>query len=365
MPVTESTPPLPAYPLLEKLPALDGARGLAVLLVLGDHASDAGMRLFPGADLNRAGKYGVYLFFVLSAFLLTLQLSMKPREDLIQVRTWMAYALRRFLRIFPPYAVALGAYVLMRKLELMDLVQHLALREGVRHFWTIPVEVKYYVLLPALAVSLFWGWRRHWLLGVGCLICTCALAIGLSIIDRRWALREAVLLAPNLAPFLIGSALAIIYSALLRNTAARARFAPWLEAAAFIAAATLAMRLPAINDLFFTSKPLLGKEFDPAVCGALWSVFLLGVLHGTGLLAACLKWNVLRYIGLISFSMYLWHGKFLNDVDDLPAPSPVRLLVYVAVVAAVATVAYLLVERPLARLRLRASANEPVKNPAI
>jgi peptidoglycan/LPS O-acetylase OafA/YrhL len=48
-------------------------RGLAVLLVLLDHASD-NKRLLPGADLNRLGKYVVYLFFVLSAFLLTSQL---------------------------------------------------------------------------------------------------------------------------------------------------------------------------------------------------------------------------------------------------------------------------------------------------
>src|ERR1700712_3415280 len=88
----------------KRLPALDGLRGLAVLLVLLDHASDAELRLFPAADMNRAGKYGVYLFFVLSAFLLTHLLLLRPAE-LTRARTWVNYAVRRFLRIFPLYAL--------------------------------------------------------------------------------------------------------------------------------------------------------------------------------------------------------------------------------------------------------------------
>ena len=81
------------------VPALDGARGLAILLVLLDHASDAHLYLFAGADLNRAGKYGVYLFFVLSSFLLTLPFCAgRAPTDL---RSWLNYGMRRFLRIFP------------------------------------------------------------------------------------------------------------------------------------------------------------------------------------------------------------------------------------------------------------------------
>lgn len=71
--------PFPVNPLPPaRLPALDGARGIAVLLVLFDHASDANMQIFTGADVNRAGKYGVYLFFVLSAFLVRLLRNLPP-----------------------------------------------------------------------------------------------------------------------------------------------------------------------------------------------------------------------------------------------------------------------------------------------
>ena len=347
---------------MARLPALDGARGLAVLLVLLDHASDAEMRIFPGADLNRASKYGVYLFFVLSAFLLTYQFSVRRREEFTQARTWLNYALRRFLRIFPAFAAVLLAYVLMGKLELSGMGQHLLLREGERHFWTIPVEVKYYFLLPFIALALFWAGRKHWLLGIAAGIGACAVGFGFSHLERLWSIRDAVLLTPLLAPFLIGSAIALASGALLRNPAAQRRLAVWLEVGALVAVVAIAMRLPAVHNLLFTAKPFFGKEFDPVICGALWSVFLLGALHGKGLLARCMEWMPMRFLGFISFSAYLWHGKFLSDVDDFPAPAPVRLLVYLAVVLVVATVSYWLLERPLAKLRLGRRSDRDAKS---
>ena len=53
--------------------SLDGLRGFAVLLVLLSHMSLVGINLVPGLDFAGIGKAGVYLFFVLSAFLLTWQ----------------------------------------------------------------------------------------------------------------------------------------------------------------------------------------------------------------------------------------------------------------------------------------------------
>ena len=56
-----------------RVPSLDGLRGLAVLLVLVSHASNIGVWLGPWFDCRGVGRYGVFLFFVLSAYLLTRQ----------------------------------------------------------------------------------------------------------------------------------------------------------------------------------------------------------------------------------------------------------------------------------------------------
>ena len=49
-------------------PSLDGVRGIAILFVLLSHLSNEGYRIF---NFSGKGVYGVYLFFVLSAFLLS------------------------------------------------------------------------------------------------------------------------------------------------------------------------------------------------------------------------------------------------------------------------------------------------------
>jgi peptidoglycan/LPS O-acetylase OafA/YrhL len=289
---------------------------------------------------------------VLSAFLLTLQLSNRSREELLQAKTWLTYALRRFLRIFPPYAAVLFALLLMGKMDAGELGSHLLLREGERQFWTIPVEVKYYLLLPFIALALFVAGRRHWSLGVLAGVGVGGIALALFGLEALWSRREEVLLAPMCAPFLLGSALALSYRALQqREPATQRRLAIWLEAGAVLAAILLMVRVPAIHAVLFQEKPLLGKEWDPAWCGLLWTVLLMGVLHGAGLLACVLEWRPLRFLGLISFSVYLWHVKFLSDVDDVPLPSPLRLLVYLALVIAVGTVSHFLLERPFSRIR--------------
>ncbi len=86
--------------------SLDGLRGLAVLLVLLSHMSNAQMHLLPFLDFSGLGKAGVYLFFSLSAFLLTWQ-ALKQAQQAPDPKYWLAYLLRRALRIYPLYALAL------------------------------------------------------------------------------------------------------------------------------------------------------------------------------------------------------------------------------------------------------------------
>src|SRR4051812_38898244 len=88
---------------LGRVPALDGIRGIAILLVLVSHtAALTGRPLFGSRTLERiadGGYLGVDIFFVLSGFLITaLLLSEEDRHG--SVRFWMFYA-RRALRLFP------------------------------------------------------------------------------------------------------------------------------------------------------------------------------------------------------------------------------------------------------------------------
>jgi peptidoglycan/LPS O-acetylase OafA/YrhL len=355
--LSPAAPADPADPAVGRLRALDGLRGLAVLLVLLDHASDQELRIFPGADMNRAGKYGVYLFFVLSAFLLTHLILLRPAHELVRARTWLNYAARRFLRIFPLYALVLGVLVIIHKLKPFDLATHLLLLDGKKQFWTIPVEVKFYFILPFVALAIRWLGAREWLRGglaaAGAIVVGAAIFLG----EEAWSYSTGVHLAVNLEPFLLGTAAALAHRLLLRREDAAGRStvsARWFELAAVLALVATLVRLPSVyNQLFFFLEPVHKFAHDSLVCGLLWTAVLLGLLHGTGHLRRALEWAPLRYLGLISYSAYLWHVKFVTDVDDMPIPLPLRLLVFLLLVAAVASVSYYLIERPLSRLRFR------------
>src|SRR5690606_5151094 len=89
--------------------ALDGLRGLALLLVVASHGSNMGLHFVPGVDMSGTGKTGVWLFFVLSAFLLMHQFLQLDAQGRLDAGEWWRYAWRRVLRIYPLYTVFLLA----------------------------------------------------------------------------------------------------------------------------------------------------------------------------------------------------------------------------------------------------------------
>ncbi|MEZ6017685.1 MAG: acyltransferase [Planctomycetota bacterium] len=135
-------------------PELDGLRGVAVLLVVLSHASNRGLCLWPGLDLRGLGRTGVFLFFVLSSYLLTSQLLGRGAAELRRPRTWGRYAVRRLLRVYPGYLLALGVTLALGGMSAPHALEHLALVRAEAHFWTIPVEVLFYLALPPLALAL-------------------------------------------------------------------------------------------------------------------------------------------------------------------------------------------------------------------
>ena len=138
----------------------DGLRGIAVLIVLLSHTSGRQQDLFFW-NFHGIGKVGVYLFFVLSAFLLT---SIVLREG--KSFKYGNYMKKRFFRIAPLYYLVLVFILLMQQNYGVDkaslwidgginsLLQHVFFYKGDSILWTIPIEFSFYFILPLLVIYL-------------------------------------------------------------------------------------------------------------------------------------------------------------------------------------------------------------------
>ncbi len=351
--------PEPSRPGQERTESLDGLRGVAVLLVLLSHLSNAGFDLHAGLRFRGAGKPGVFLFFVLSGFLLTRQFLQGDRERVFSRAVWLDYARKRALRILPLFAVALLTSALVSQyvyadfeipLTWSEVGAHLRLQQGKSIFWTIPVEVKYYACLP-LVVLVMRGLFRSRLL-----LCSVVLLGVLVFLELASPAAESDLngirLAPYLPIFLTGSLSALLYGKLEAARFARSRgFRAGSEGAAILLFAGVLLTIPDIYNRIF-DVPVLGTHFhrDYGLYAGLWSLFLVTQLLGTGRIRSILSAAPLRFLGNISFSVYLWHYPIIPWVKhDLPVADVAQFPLIAILVLSISTLTYHGIEKPFIR----------------
>lgn len=328
---------------MHRYPAADGIRGLACLLVLCTHLPGFFLPDY-GKYVTGTGKYGVWLFFVLSAFLLT---SRFKATGFGPAALWR-YAVGRVLRILPLFALTLCIYhsagVLVPTRE--DLWLALTFQAGYGHFWTIPVEFCYYALLPAVAALQLWARRTAGIPGVAGL--TLAVAVLQQLVWPWWQTPENdIHLRWYLPCFLLGGAAAVII------TGPDARVRPrWPTAVGLAVFLVLFLLSPGPRHALFHA-PFDGWLQNKFVfISVLWSVFLLALANGGGLLGRLLETRFFRALGAWSYSVYLIHWLVYVKLSQLPGGHGVGMAVMAAVAAmACGAVLYYAVERPLERLR--------------
>ena len=160
-------PQIPAN--AKRMPALDGLRAIAILLVIPHNldslAQPIPLLILPVAAVMHAGWIGVQLFFVLSGFLITGNLLDAQRAE----NYYRAFFGRRVLRIFPLYYTVLAlAFVLLPLLnavpEGLRATQHDQFWlwtfssnwvqpyghavDGFSHFWSLAIEEQFYLVWP-------------------------------------------------------------------------------------------------------------------------------------------------------------------------------------------------------------------------
>lgn len=295
------------------IPTLDGWRAIAILLVLFNHYGMAEIWSWPSltAVSDRAW-IGVDIFFVLSGFLIcTRLLDEKHDTGTINLRT---FYLRRAFRILPPYlaylAVVSGLTIAGKgpavgKLEIVSCLLFFrnyvaSLNMGTwftAHFWSLSVEEHFYLTWPLLLVLLS---RRKALIVAVCL--TFAVAVW-RVIDSH----------THIAYGLLGSGILwrtdMRADALLLGCIAAIRYeqaSRWMTRLRFSSAAAL---LAGIILLFLIFYPIpMGRTWSDLAIAAMIAG---SVSSPSSLLGRILENPVLRWLGRLSYSIYIWQELFI------------------------------------------------------
>lgn len=320
--------------------SLHGLRGLAALYVLLSHISVAGFVLIPHVSFLHIGKVGVVMFFVLSAYLLTSRLESELRER-PEWRFVTAYFVNRFFRIYPIFLVVLLIHLAMGLMGSADVFRHLILMAGRYELWAIPVEFRYYLVIPCIVLgSLLIGKARMTAL----LIALTAAAFVYGLWQPKLLFQDSIALIPYLLPFLVGSLLAILLSGQASHGLAPGR---WLgvPCLAALILATLAFKHLHGAGHAALWKPVLLLTFSLAAGGVIVASL------GSDLVSHVLAQRVMVFFGEISFSLYLLHMLVIGVLFRhrvLPPGMPAWVAVGTSIL--LAWISYRFIEKPGMRL---------------
>jgi len=356
-------------------PDIEGLRGVAVSLVVLFHAG-----LLSGTAILTGGFIGVDLFFVVSGYLIT-GLLIRERERTGRIGFARFYA-RRVRRILPAAAVTLLITIplsnvvvtLVDRSSVMEDAASAALSvANIRfamttdyfnpvnyspflHFWSLGVEEQFYFVWPALLTIVAWKWPR-----VGAAVALAVVVVvsfAASLIITGTSPSTAFYMLPTRAWQLAAGGLLAVGAGSLDRLPGAVRgalgqvlaFAGWGALAALVTTALL------IDSL---TTPYPGMvALIPTIAGVL--LIASGPEPtGPGIL---LRLPPIRFLGKISYSLYLWHwpililgglyltGGALQLSGQAPLTlTPAQALALAGLAIPVATASWFFVEEPFRR----------------
>jgi peptidoglycan/LPS O-acetylase OafA/YrhL/4-amino-4-deoxy-L-arabinose transferase-like glycosyltransferase len=328
----------------DRVRGLDGLRAIAAFAIVFHHVGfRSGVTTGGDGGPSTWGYYlgrldiGVPVFFALSGFLLFRPIVVSILDDR-PLRPALVHLWRRALRIYPAFWVALFLIVALTSEEFKDVVGTITNALLIQiHWpthaigpipqaWSLATEVSFYAVLPLMARFL-----RPWLKGrerdvrrnglfvfiALCYLLSVFFRIWVLTLDTRWTPAQVLWLPGTLDYFAIGMALAVAWVA-FRNGPIRERLDRLAGPAGlwWIAAAiTFHIVSQHLGLAVGTATASWPREMARQLLYGLIGLFLLFPLIFGGdrrsLVRSFARTRTMEWLGLISYSIYLWHMVFV------------------------------------------------------
>jgi peptidoglycan/LPS O-acetylase OafA/YrhL len=353
--------------------SLDGLRCLSIILVIGFHCQLVSTNFF------RTGQHGVSFFFVISGFLITtLLLREQMKSGAISLKN---FYIRRALRIFPLFYASILLYTV-----LVFLIEHGPERGAFFHnlpsyltytnnwfvnkdasdrvifafAWSLATEEQFYLFWPS--VVRFFSKVKWWMplaiiLGLAGIDMAMEILAGLGMINYPWTTTSRFLTSIA-SSICLGCGLAYV---LHRPGGFKIAW----KVLGSRAAAPIAMLLLLGTYLLYQHGVGLGEEnlahqhrmilfFEPPLILAMVVVVGAACIRNDNGIAWLLGNPVIRYVGTISYGLYLLHMLAMNAAKRIRSQHDWLFFLLAFVIAmAMATVSYWMYEQPFLKLKNR------------
>ena len=346
----------------KRILGLDGLRGISILLVLGGHGWYS---LNPYSILQYCGLFfcnaslGVLIFFVISGFLITtLLLEEINKTGTIYLRN---YYIRRIFRIFPAFyvymlCVSIWAIFGIIKTTKYDIITGAFFIQNYKHIfkflsnvdfyyvgqlWTLSIEEQFYLIWPFILK--FLGRKPALKIAIGVILYSPFARILTYLYVPEWRGQIGIMAHTYFDPIMMGC-----LAALLKDKA---------KVVELMGSRVMCFLVWLVLGFIFVINPIIIQKLGGAynlTFGVFISAFFVSFLlvycyqRQSSFLVSLLEFKPLTYIGLISFSLYLWNPLFLSSLGQF---SWRQLPVNFILTFLISIISYRFVEIPFIEIR--------------
>lgn len=348
-------------------PSLNGLRAISIFLVIIHHIGKKTNTfhditqhrwIMPLIRFIQDGHLGVNIFFVISGFLITsLLLKEEEKTGTISVKKFF---IRRVLRTFPAYYFLLSVYLVLTAIGLLHVSKasfitafsytkyvNWHLDWFTAHAWSLSIEEQFYLCWPLIFIG---GNRCRKTIAWILVLIVPVIRVYTHYSPLNW-------MGPMTIFWRIDAIATGCLFAMYRNSILALLSRHW-------------------NSAFWISVIMLfGLRYFQTLAGYIHAGFIfipLGLTNGTVanlLIAIILMYSVfgprkrwfrflnlkpMHYIGILSYSLYLWQQLFISGLDWWVAQYPQNILI----ILAAALFSYYMIEKPFLRLKKKFSLSD-------
>lgn len=343
------------------IPSLDGLRALSIATVMLSHLAIPQM----------PGGHGVFLFFIISGFLIT-RLLFAEQGAAGSINIGQFYV-RRFFRLYPAiivYCIAVPTIYFLKD-GYLDVIEPVSVLlyftnylvsfrdvsgvgfqiEPIKIFWSLSVEEHFYLLFPVVFLVL----RAPLKIAIAAaIVCVGALLLRVIYAEMFPFLVETHYLYMRTEFRMDSVAFGVLLAALCEMKSAVRWLDVLINPASFYGAIVVGLLAIGLGDGYFANVwryVILG----PAIC-----IVMLGLIFSQryGMFQAILNAPIAIFVGRLSYSLYIWHLPAQAFTWWFLSGWP-AVLMSIALSFVIAAASFYGVERPMMTMRRRFGSHAP------